>query len=140
MPTTTTIPFADATAGDAMHAGIVTVGVDATLPQIAAAMAGASIHCVVVAGVVGLAAGERLSWGVLSDLDLMAAIASDDPAATAATLAATATVTVERGESLAEAARIMAEEQVAHLVVTEPGSDRPVGVLSTLDIARAAAA
>jgi CBS domain-containing protein len=135
----TTAPFAQAVAADAMHEGIVTCGVDAAVGEVAAAMAGAGIHCVVVAGVRREGASERLTWGVLSDLDLMAAIASGDTAARAASLAATATVTVETGEPLLEAARIMAEEQIAHLVVVEPGTDRPVGVLSTLDVARAAA-
>jgi len=134
------IPFAQAVAGDAMHEGIVTCSVDATVIEVAAAMAAARIHCVVVAGVVRHGTAEHLSWGVLSDLDLMAALASGDETASAASLAATATVTIETSEPLAEAARIMAEEQVAHLVVVEKGADRPVGVLSTLDVARAAAA
>ena len=34
----------------------------------------------------------------------------------------------------------MAQYGIAHLAVTESGSPRPVGVISTLDIARAAAA
>jgi CBS domain-containing protein len=133
-----TIPFAEAVVGDAMHPGIVTCGVDATVTEVAAAMAGAHIHCVVIAGVSRRNGGEHLTWGVLSDLDLMAALAADDTA-TAASLAATATVTVESNEPLSEAARIMSENQVAHLVVVDSGSDRPVGVISTLDVARAAA-
>jgi len=136
--TTTTVPFARAVVADAMHPGIVTCGVDATVPEVAAAMAGTRIHCVVIAGVDRRTGGEHLSWGVLSDLDLMAALAGEDTA-TAASLAATATITIESDEPLGEAARIMAENQVAHLVVVERGSDRPVGVLSTLDVARAAA-
>ena len=134
--------FTDTVVADAMHPGIVTVAVDATVPEIAAAMAGARIHCVVVAGVTRTGGAEHLSWGVLSDLDLMAALAGGaaTATATAAALAATATVTVGTSETLDEAARIMAEEQVAHLVVVEPGTERPVGVLSTLDVARAAAA
>ena len=34
----------------------------------------------------------------------------------------------------------MAQYGIAHLAVTEPGSRRPIGVISTLDIARAIAA
>ena len=137
--TTAAVPFAQALAGDAMHEGIVTIDADATVSEVAAAMASARIHCVVVAGVVQHGASERLAWGVVSDLDLMAALAAGDTSARAASLAATATVTVETGEPLPEAARVMAEEQVAHLVVVEPGTDRPMGVVSTLDVARAAA-
>jgi CBS domain-containing protein len=137
--TTAAVPFAKALAGDAMHEGIVTIGADATVAEVAGAMARARIHCVVVAGIAQHGVSERLAWGVLSDLDLMAALASGDTRVRAASLAATATVTVETGEPLLEAARIMAEEQVSHLVVVEPTTDRPVGVVSTLDVARAAA-
>jgi len=135
---TATIPFSDAVVADAMHSGIVTCAYDATVTEVAAAMADARIHCVVIAAVSRRDGGEHLTWGVLSDLDLMAALAAQDTA-TAASLAATATITIESDELLGEAARIMAENQVAHLVVVELGSDRPVGVLSTLDVARAAA-
>ena len=130
--------FADAVVADAMHPGIVTCGSDATLAEVAATMADAQIHCVVIAGVSRHAGGEHLAWGVLSDLDLMAALAAGGRP-NAASLAATATITIESTELLGEAARLMAENQVAHLVVIERGSDRPVGVISTLDVARAAA-
>jgi CBS domain-containing protein len=33
----------------------------------------------------------------------------------------------------------MTEHGISHLIVIEPGGGRPLGVLSTLDIARAAA-
>ena len=36
-------------------------------------------------------------------------------------------------------AQAMAQYGIAHLAVTEPGSRRPIGVISTLDIARAIA-
>ena len=136
--TVNTTPFAQAVVADAMHPGIVTCDVEATVTEVAAAMADARIHCVVIAGVSRRHGGEHLTWGVLSDLDLMAALAADGEA-TAAALAATPTITIESGEPLSQAARIMAENQAAHLVVVEPGSDRPVGVISTLDVARAAA-
>jgi hypothetical protein len=34
----------------------------------------------------------------------------------------------------------MSQYGIAHLAVTEPGSSHPIGVISTLDIARAVAA
>jgi len=136
--TVSTTPFAQAVVADAMHPGIVTCGSDATVAEVAATMADAQIHCVVIAGISRRRDGEHLTWGVLSDLDLMAALAAGD-AQDAASLAATATITIESTEPLGEAARIMAENQVAHLVVAERGTDRPVGVISTLDVARAAA-
>ena len=136
---TTAIPFSDVLVEDAMHRGIVTAPVDATVAEVAATMSGARIHCVVVAGVVRRNGGEHLTWGVLSDLDLMAAIAGGATEARAGTLAATDATTVAETDTLAEAARIMAEHQITHLVVVEAAADRPTGVLSTLDVATAAA-
>jgi CBS domain-containing protein len=46
-------------------------------------------------------------------------------------------VLVHRGETLERAAQLMTEHGSAHLVVDDPETGRPVGVLSTLDIAAA---
>jgi CBS domain-containing protein len=48
-------------------------------------------------------------------------------------LASTELVTVEPGERLERAAQLMAEHQLTHLMVVEGA--RPVGVVSTLDVA-----
>jgi CBS domain-containing protein len=40
-------------------------------------------------------------------------------------------------DTIAHAARLMAERGVAHLLVADPLSGRPLGVLSTLDVADA---
>jgi CBS domain-containing protein len=49
-------------------------------------------------------------------------------------------VTIAPSESLDVAARLMARTGVSHLVVVDPVECRPVGVLSTLDLAGAVAA
>jgi CBS domain-containing protein len=49
-------------------------------------------------------------------------------------------VNVTPDRSIGEAGSLMAQYGVAHLAVTELGSRRPIGVISTLDIARAVAA
>jgi len=49
-------------------------------------------------------------------------------------------VSVAADSSLAEAGSLMAQYGIAHLAVTEPGARHPIGVISTLDIARAIAA
>lgn len=136
--TTVSTPFEQATVADAMHAGIVTVPADATPAEIARALAESRIHCVVVAAISRRGTSEHLTWGVVSDLDLVGALASG-ATASAAMLAATDAITIESGEALEDAARIMSEHDVTHLVVVDPGSDEPIGVLSTLDIARVAA-
>jgi CBS domain-containing protein len=40
-------------------------------------------------------------------------------------------------EPLRRAAQVMAEHDVAHLVVVDSETSRPVGVISTLDVAKA---
>jgi CBS domain-containing protein len=77
--------------------------------------------------------GSRPS-GVVSDLDVVAAIASGEEP-TAAQVAATEPVAVSSVEPLHRAAQLMAEHGVSHLVVIEAASGQPIGVLSTVDLA-----
>jgi CBS domain-containing protein len=79
-------------------------------------------------------------WGVVSDTDLLQAGQDHDfDIQTAQALAATPALTVESREPLARAVQLMVEHEVAHLIVVERHSKRPIGVLSTLDVARALA-
>lgn len=128
------VPFDRATVADVMHRGLVTCPAGATVPEIAGAMARAQIHCVVVAD-----AGGRRPWAVVTDLGLMDALASGSADAPAASLAVTDVPLVDQGAPLAEAARIMRERRATHVIVVDPGTAGPVGVVSTLDVARAAA-
>jgi CBS domain-containing protein len=82
-------------------------------------------------------AGEHLAWGIVSDLDLMRALNAGATAATAGQVAASEVVAIGPRDTLADAVRLMHEHDTAHLVVASPESGRPVGMLSTLDIARA---
>jgi len=56
--------------------------------------------------------------------------------ATAAQIAATDLLIVKPDDTLEHAAQLMAEHQTSHAVVVDPDTDQPVGILSTLDIAR----
>lgn len=79
-------------------------------------------------------------WGVVSDADLLRAAEVGDVDEQPAQLIATSPVlTVASSEPLAQAAHLMVEHEVSHLIVNERRSGRPIGVLSTLDIARALA-
>ncbi|HET6643174.1 MAG TPA: CBS domain-containing protein [Gaiellaceae bacterium] len=122
------------TVADAMHRGVVTCDVETPLSKVAQMMVGHRIHCVVVSS---RTEQELPPWGVVSDLDLAAAIAQDQTAGTTAgEIAATPAVTVGIRETLACAVQMMTEHAVTHLVVVDPRSTRPIGVLSTLDVAR----
>jgi CBS domain-containing protein len=125
-------PLLDArTVGEVMHRGIVTCPPSASLREVAELLAAHSVHCAVVAG-----DPARTMWGIVSDLDLVRGLGSP-VALVAGNLAALDVVTVAPGDELRHAAQLMAEHDVAHLIVVEGGT--PVGVLSTLDVARAAA-
>ena len=76
---------------------------------------------------------EAALWGVISDMDLLHAARVGIATLTARELAATEPVTIAPAASLDEAVRAMEEHDVSHLVVVD--ASRPVGVLSTLDVA-----
>ena len=124
------------TVADAMHRGVVTCSPSASLREVASAMADHRIHCVVAIDAGPPGADDDRLWGVVSDIDLMRGIGSSVKL-DAGNLAALEVVMVGPDETLERAAQLMAVHETAHLVVVE--DNHPVGVLSTLDIARAAA-
>ena len=118
---------------DAMHQGVFTCEREAPLSEVAATMAREHVHCVVVESGSGEAGPP---WGIVSDLDLVAAaIVRDLDDQSAGGSAGTPVVTVSPGETLERAAQLMTEHNTAHLIVVDPKQQRPLGVLSTLDIA-----
>ena len=117
---------------EAMHEGVLTCSRDTSLDEVAALMAEERVHCVVVTD-----DDVDAVWGIVSDLDLVAAasvrdLAEQNAGATAATVA----LTIEAPETLQRAAQLMTEHGASHLVVVDR-DHRPVGIISTLDIARA---
>lgn len=123
-----------ATVADYMHAGVLACAAETPLADVARMMSRHGIHCVVVLQ------EEAGGWGIVSDLDLVELAAGGAVAdRTAGDAAATPTVLVHPGDTLAHAAQLMAANATAHLLVTKAGVLRPLGVLSTLDIARALA-
>lgn len=123
-----------ATVSDAMHPGILSCEPDATLTDVAKMMATHHVHCVAVVGI-SHEKPECFVWGIVSDLDLMRAGIADGADVTARTLATQPILVVEPGMPLRDAAREMLAHGVSHVIVTDPVAQRPVGVLSTLDVA-----
>jgi CBS domain-containing protein len=122
------------TVGDTMHRGVLTCSRESSLAHVAELMSEHRVHCIVV--VDELEAVGSL-WGVVSDLDLVAAASVRDlDEQTAGAAAATAALTITAGESVQRAAQLMTEHATTHLVVVDP-ERRPLGILSTLDIAAA---
>jgi CBS domain-containing protein len=123
----------NATVGDAMHPGVMTCEPNATVTEVARMMATHHVHCMAVASVADDDA-ETLSWGLISDLDLIrAGIDTEDPEA--AHMATDPAISVEPTTPLRAAAQMMLAKRAAHLLVVDPRKQRPVGILSTLDIA-----
>ncbi len=117
---------------DAMHEGVHSCSPDTPLSTVAELMAAHGVHCIVVTE-----ADDLAVWGVISDLDLVAAAGVRDlDAQSAGASAATPALTIHPGDTLQRAAQMMTEHAAAHLLVVDDESGSPVGVLSTLDVAR----
>jgi len=117
---------------EAMTEGVLSCQLDAPLSAVAELMAARGVHCVVVTDAADLGV-----WGVISDLDLVAAAGVRDlDAQSAGGSAATPAVAISPGDTLQRAAQLMTEHAAAHLLVVDDESGRPVGVISTLDVAR----
>lgn len=124
--------FADAKVYDAMRVGVVTCRPDTALADAARMMTGFGIHCLIVADPrSGRHAG---SWGLIDALDLARAEAEGRTGAVGE-IAASEAVTIDSNAPLNRAARLMAEHRISHLVAVQPGTDRPVGVISASGLA-----
>lgn len=132
---TTAAGYETLSVASTMHTGVVTCRPGTPLVKVAQMMAGHRIHSVVVWSEPQGADEEVTLWGVVSDLDVARAIARGEPGVTARTIASAPVLTIDSGETVRRGAELMVEHGVAHLVVVKRG--RPVGILSTLDLARA---
>ena len=125
-------PLAHVHVKDVMHTGILTTDPSTPLRVVARLMADQRVHAVAVAD----PDHGRRPWGIVSTLDVAAAAAQglDGTAGEAAT---GDIVTVSSTECIEYAAQIMAEEKLEHLIVVDPATGHPAGILSTLDVAAA---
>jgi crotonyl-CoA carboxylase/reductase len=133
------VAFETGTVGDVMSRGLISCPPETPLRVVARMMATCGVHAIFVFEYAAEDETPHL-WAVVSDLDLVAATRLDLDTLTAGATAVTPLVTVAADSSIGEAGSLMAQYGIAHLAVTEPGSRRPIGVISTLDIARAIAA
>jgi CBS domain-containing protein len=134
------VPFEFATVGDAMSRGVISCPPETPLRVVARLMATYGVHAIFVMEHADEDDEAPQLWAVVSDLDLVAAARLDLDTLTAGAAAVTPFVTVAADSSIAEAGSLMAQHGIAHLAATHPDSRRPIGVISTLDIARAVAA
>lgn len=124
----------DRTVAEVMTPDVIHCTPDTPLREVARLMADHRVHAVYVFD------GEPAEiWGLVSDLDLLAALPVLDER-TAGSMAVTPLLTVSSDERLDRAAQVMSESANAHLAVVDPLTGRPAGVLSSLDVAGAVAA
>jgi CBS domain-containing protein len=124
-------PFDEARVYDAMRVGVVTCRPETTVQDVARMMVSYRMHAIVVQDV---QPGSR-PWGIISALDIAAASGSDLSELEAQDIATTDLVTVPSNETLRNAAKLMAEHGITHLIVVEPATDWPCGVLSARGLA-----
>jgi CBS domain-containing protein len=129
--------LAELRAIDVMHPGMISCPPETPLRTVARMMASYRVDAIVVhAHDVPLPGGD--AWGVVTDADLVrAALDNGVDALTAKQVAATPAVIVFSADPLERAMQLMAEHEITHVIVVERHSGRPIGVLSTLDVARA---
>jgi CBS domain-containing protein len=127
---------ANETVGSVMHAGVVTCRPDASLRTVARLLAEHRIHAVVVTG-----PEETAPSAVVTDRDVVFAHARGQlDRLTAREASREPTITVRPDHDLRDASETMARHGVTHIVVTAKGDATPIGILSSLDIAKAAGA
>ena len=125
---------------EAMHPGVLTCPLETSLRDVARMMSLYRIHAVVAYGEDNDDLEGPGLWGVVSDLDLVqAAVAGRLEDLTARGTAVTPAITIRPKDTLQQAAQVMTQHDVTHLVVVDGKGTTPVGVISTLDLARALA-
>jgi len=125
-----------ATVADAMHPGILACDPDAPVTEVARMMATHHVHCIVVMGISQeQQAGESLVWGIISDLELVRAGIRSGGEQTAKEIALEPIAMVDPTTPLRQVAELMATHGASHVVVANRDTQRPVGMISTLDIA-----
>lgn len=118
---------------DVMHAGVVTCAPETSLRDVARMMVEHRVHCIAIADGAG---AQAPTWGIVSGLDLVSALASGGvDGRTARDVAATEALAISDDDVVDRAVQLMSEHQATHLVVVGAATGRPVGVLSTLDVA-----
>jgi CBS domain-containing protein len=121
---------------DVMSAPIRACAADIDLVTAARLMVDERIHAVAVLGLAPGPGEDPPMIGVLSDLDLVSALDAGNAGATVGEVAGPPAHSIPSDASLSLAAHQMREARAHHLIVVAPNSGRPVGVISTLDIAQ----
>ncbi len=128
--------FEHARVADAMRPRVLTCEPGTLLTAVAQQMASEHVHAIVVlhGAVEPEQERDRRPWKVITDLDILRS-ADSIAGRTASDVATGDVLLADPDEPLPDVAQRMLGHGTSHAVVVEPRTGRPVGVLSTLDIA-----
>ncbi len=121
---------AEARVEDVMGHGVLSCQAETSVRTAARMLAQHRVHSIVVTDLDGVS--ER-AWGIVTDVDIVRAARDDADEQTVGTIAGTELVTVAPDDPLEDAVRLMVEHDVTHVLVESQG--KPIGVVSTLDVA-----
>jgi len=123
-----------ARARDAMRQGVITCPPETPLTIVARMLAHNHVHAVVVTRPEAESDADEATWGVVTDRAVLKGRRAPDDH-TAGGYATTDVVTVAADDPLEWVAERMLEHDTTHAVVVERETQRPVGMISTLDLA-----
>lgn len=128
--------YTDARVSDAMRHGVITCPPETPLVTVARMMASQHVHAIVVTSFEAERDADlgEAAWGIVSDRDVLAA-GVRAPDMSAGGVAHTDFPRVTSDDTLVEASRRMIEHKSSHAVVVGAASERPIGMLSSLDVA-----
>jgi CBS domain-containing protein len=129
--------FEHARVRDAMRPWVLTCDPATPLVTVAQRMAGEHVHALVVLreGVDAGGTVGRRPWAVLTDRDVLRCAGRVEEL-TAGDAATGELLQVHADDRLVDVAERMLDHAVTHALVVDPETGRPVGVISTLDVAR----
>jgi CBS domain-containing protein len=123
--------LAHARVADAMRHGILSCAGDATVRDAARTMSSHHVHTIVITD-----PSDGSMSGMLTDKALLSALRESGGGERLLDEVADRDLpTIANTETLAAAAQLMHERDIAHLVVLDAHTGRPTGMLSTLDLA-----
>lgn len=118
---------------DVMHTGILTTDPSTPLRVAARLMADQHVHAIAVAD----PDYARRPWGFVSTLDVARAAAEECDDETVGEVAKANVLTVTADHALCAAAQLMVDNGATHVIVIDPSTGHPSGVLSSLDVTAA---
>ena len=127
----------EVTVADVMRRGVIFCERRATAQELADTMIARGVHSVAVLGHAQDDRHDATVWGIVSDVDLLAAVLDGKAPSTAGDLARQPVIVIRADRPIREAATAMATYRANHLVAIDPDGQAPVGFISPLDVAAA---